>query len=283
MTTSNLSFRDLEIPHFKNVLEIIDQVLTSFGISYYLIGVNAISLEFLEKGYKPPRATKDIDFAIMISSLSDFKQIVSELKKRGFNKVKAPWTLAHEKWNIVIDLLPFGEIEKHDKEGFNEIYTDLHVLGFKEVMEEASEITVENIEIRIPPLEGMVLLKLIAWSDRPEERDNDLNDILWVIERFNELEHENNMSQHWDLIPEPGNEEFDELIFSSRILGRRLRPYLEKSDKLYKRINELLNENTVDPSQSNIAKHWALKRDWSLEYGVKLLNSLKEGVMDKFE
>lgn len=30
----------------------------------------------------------------------------------------------------------------------------------------------------------MVILKLIAWRDRPEERDNDLYDILRIIERY---------------------------------------------------------------------------------------------------
>jgi len=70
MTTSGQTYKELAIPYFKEVFQIIDEVLSERGIPYYLVGVNAIALELLEKGHKPSRGTKDIDFAIMISSMS---------------------------------------------------------------------------------------------------------------------------------------------------------------------------------------------------------------------
>ena len=85
-------------------------------------------------------------------------------------------------FKVAIDLLPFGEIEENYTVNFNERYTDLHVLGFSEVLEEAVQVEIEEKIANIPPLPGMVILKLIAWSDRPEERENDLSDILKIIQ-----------------------------------------------------------------------------------------------------
>lgn len=73
---------------------------------------------------------------------------------------------------------------KQDTVKFNERYTDLHVLGIKEVLEDAQKVKVEEKLINIPPLPGMIILKLVSWSDRPEERGNDLADILRIIEYY---------------------------------------------------------------------------------------------------
>jgi predicted nucleotidyltransferase len=86
----NQTYKELAIPYFKEVFNIVDEVLTKRCIPYYLVGVSAIALELLQDGKKPSRGTKDIDFAIMISSLEDFENVVADLEHFGFNKVKAP-------------------------------------------------------------------------------------------------------------------------------------------------------------------------------------------------
>lgn len=111
MTTSGQTYKELAIPYFKEVFQIIDEILSERGIPYYLVGVNAIALELLESGHKPSRGTKDIDFAVMISSIKAFDEVADQLVTKGFNKVKAPWTLYHPQYKVVIDLLPFGEVE----------------------------------------------------------------------------------------------------------------------------------------------------------------------------
>jgi predicted nucleotidyltransferase len=73
-------------------------VLKNRGIPYYLIGVNAIALEMLRKGIKPSCGTKDIDFAIMVSSLDEYHMIVEEFISKGFSRVAKPWRLNHKKF-----------------------------------------------------------------------------------------------------------------------------------------------------------------------------------------
>lgn len=65
MSTSKQSYKELAIPHFKEVFDIIDRVLTGLGIPYYLIGVSAISLELLQNGW-------NLEFAV---------ELLMELKK----------------------------------------------------------------------------------------------------------------------------------------------------------------------------------------------------------
>ncbi len=120
MSTSNQTYKELAIPYFKEVFDCIDEVMKKLNVPYYLIGAGAIALELLKEGIKPSRRTKDIDFPIMISSIKEFEAIVSELEDHGFNKVETPWALYNPNFNIVIDLLPFGEIEEKFTVNFNE-------------------------------------------------------------------------------------------------------------------------------------------------------------------
>lgn len=195
--TSNQTYKELAIPYFKETFDCIDEIMRGLNIPYYLIGVNAIALELLKEGIKPNRGTKDIDFAVMISTMNEYEKIGDELSAKGFHKVSAPWTFYSDKFKVAIDLLPFGEVEEHFTV---EHRLDLHVLGFREVMEEAVPVQIEEKIANIPPLPGMVILKLIAWSDRPEERENDLSDILKIIQHYYDLAWDEIVEQHYDTL-----------------------------------------------------------------------------------
>lgn len=275
MNTLNQCYKELAIPYFKETFECIDEIMTAHQIPYYLIGVNAMALELLKNGVKPGRGTKDIDFSIMISSMTEYNNISKELVGKGFNKVKAPWTFYSDKYNVAIDVLPFGEIEEQHTVNFNERHTDLHVLGFSEVLEEAIPFPVEEKIVNIPPLPGMVVLKLVAWSDRPEERENDLADILKIIQHYFELAFDEIVEFHNDTFPE---ENFDQLIIAAEVLGRKTKIYLDKSDKLAEQIHTVLDSNLKDTSKSKIAREWTRKLDREIEYTYAILEAFKKGI-----
>lgn len=154
MSSSNQTYKELAIPYFKETFDCIDEVMQELNIPYYLIGVSAIALELLKQGIKPSRGTKDIDFAVMISSMNEYENIKTALDAQGFHKVSAPWTFYSAQFKIVIDILPFGEIEANSTINFQERNADLHVLGFREVMEEAVTVNIEEKIANIPPLPG---------------------------------------------------------------------------------------------------------------------------------
>ncbi|ALJ04492.1 hypothetical protein APS56_04760 [Pseudalgibacter alginicilyticus] len=278
MSKSNQTYKELAIPYFKEVFDIIDDVLVKLNIPYYLIGASAVALELLKGGIKPSRGTKDIDFAIMISSIQEFEAVVEALLKYGFNKVEAPWTLYNDRLNIAIDLLPFGEIEEKFTIQFNERYTDLHVLGFSEVLQESGTVQIEEKSLKIPSLPGMVVLKLIAWSDRPEDRDNDLYDILRIIEHYFDLNFDEIVEHHNDTFPE--EDDLDQFKIAARVLGRKASQFLNISEAINDRILKTINDNVANAKDSVIAKQWIRNREWDLEYAVQILEEFKLGLIE---
>jgi len=275
MNTSNKSYKELAIPYFKQAFDIIDEIMIAQMVPYYLIGASAIALELLKNGVKPSRGTKDIDFAVMISSMEEYETISECLQKKGFNKVKAPWTFYAPQYDVVIDILPFGEVEEKDIEIFNKRYSDLHVLGFKEVLEESNEVRIEEKIANIPPLPGMVILKLVAWSDRPEERENDLADILKIICHYFDHNYDEIVEFHHDTFPE---ETFDEILIAAEVLGRKAKKYLLKSPPLNERIISVMDQNLMKESESKIAIEWARIMDWEVGYTFSVLNAFEKGM-----
>ena len=275
MSTLSQSYKELAIPYFKETFECIDEIMRKHQIPYYLVGVSAIALELLKKGIKPTRGTKDIDFAIMISSFKEYEAITSELVESGYHKLEAPWTFYSEKYGVVLDVLPFGEIEEKDTENFAKRNADLHLLGFTEVLSESTPFPIEEKMVNIPPLPGMILLKLIAWSDRPEERENDLADILKIIQHYFDLEFDEIVEFHNDIFPE---DQFDQKLIAAEVLGRKAKYFLEKSQLLSERIHDILKINLQDESKSQIARDWAKKLGSNIEYAQKILFAFQKGL-----
>jgi len=275
MSTLNQTYKELAIPYFKESFDCIDEVMQELHIPYYLIGVSAIALQLLKEGIKPSRGTKDIDFAVMISSLREYDAIRNALRIRGFQAVAAPWTFYSVQFNVAIDLLPFGEIEENNTDNFNERYTDLHVLGFREVMEEAVPIEIEEKIANVPPLPGMVILKLIAWSDRPEERENDLSDILRIIQHYYTLNWAEIVEKHFDTLE---HDPFDQLMIAAEVLGRNSRLYLQKSEVISARVMHVLASNSESASQSAISRVWARILDKEIAYAYALLCAFQKGI-----
>lgn len=281
MTSTSQSYKELGIPHFKEVFDLLDETFKSRGIPYYLLGATAISLELLKDGKRPSRGSKDIDFAIMISSIEEYEEFTVELERKGFVKVAAPWTFRHPDFDIVVDVLPFGEIEENYTLNFNERNTDLHVLGMKEVMSEPTQVEIDEVLVNIPTLPGMIVLKIVAWSDRPEERENDLGDILLIISEYYWMMSDFIIDNHSDLLELLTDDgELSQRLVSSRALGREAAKYLLLSKPLRDRILLVLEQNFSAQYQSAIAKDWAVKLDQSLDYTLSLLESFLTGIKE---
>lgn len=155
----------------------------------------------------------------------------------------------------------------------------MHVLGFREVLEEAVPVFIEEKIANIPPLPGMVILKLIAWSDRPEDRGDDLPDILRIIEHYYTLAWDEILKFHYDTLE---NDPFDQRMIAAEVLGRKSRLYLDKSKAISVRVLHVLETNLQDASKSVIAREWARKLDASIEYAYSLLNSFYKGLTQDY-
>ena len=80
----------------------------------------------------------------MVSSFAQYDAVKKDLVACGFQLLRLPFTLYHTEHNVVIDLLPFGEIEENDTVNFTSRKVDLVVLGFRETLSETDTIRLDQ-------------------------------------------------------------------------------------------------------------------------------------------
>jgi predicted nucleotidyltransferase len=133
--------------------------------------------------------------------------------------------------------------------------------------------------INVPPLHGMVILKLISWSDRPETRATDLDDIFRIVKHYYDIEGENVFNEGYiDLLEA---DPFDEKLIAASIMGWRIAEILKMSDTLMSKVMQVIKENSLDPEKSNIGKYWAGKNQIDVEYAISILNNIQIGIEEK--
>ena len=233
-----MTFKGLAGPFFAKVFRQIDEVCQQFGVPAYLIGAQARNIHFSEKGVRPPRGTKDIDFVIMLPDLKVYDAICGELENRGFKRVREPYRMIHKDSDTVVDLLPFGEVEEEGTVKFTDRNTELSMLGMKEVMESAEEKQLDEMIIKVPPLAGIFILKLIAYSDRPD-RKKDLDDIKDIFLNYFEINEDRIYAETKDEMDQISVDNFRREA-GAVLLGKDLKPILQRSAELEDRIVRMI-------------------------------------------
>ena len=179
---------------------------------------------------------------------------------------------------LEVDLLPFGAIEDEDGRVLtNGIgLTNISLQGFSEVYEEGLPILDLEGEhqFKFCTLPGIVLLKMIAWDDRPEIRRDDINDISDILNNFFNMYDNEIWENHSDLFVD----ETDDLKhIAARVMGREMSKIANRNEKLFKRIKGILNANTIDMTKSKMAVITIGYFQNTIEENVYLLKKIKEG------
>jgi len=265
------------------ILEALERGFMKFGIDYYLIG--ALAREVWMRGLKditPKRATSDIDFGVLIQNSDLFDELKTYLVKvEGFTNHSGSAFVLFAPDGRQIDILPFGEIEKQGKITMKgKAMTTLYFDGMKEVYEEGvPEVTFEGkITFKVCTLPGIVILKLVAWDDRPEIRGDDLTDIADIIFHFFNIYDELIWSEHNDLF---GDEKELEII-SARVLGREMGKILRRNENLKMRILSLLPSNGATKAKQ-ISTIIAGKLEKSIDEVSVLLSAIETGIHETSE
>ncbi len=263
----------------KEVFNAVESTCKNLDINFYIIGAVAREIWFSKEG-KTSRATKDIDFAVYISYEDQFIVLKENLiNNHGFSEIKGNSFVLLSPNGIQIDLLPFGAIEVENGVQIRGLdLTNIQVTGFKEVYEGATDnIKFENDhEFKIATLPGIVLLKFIAYDDRPEHRKSDILDITKIIQYFFELESEMIYENHNDL--------FDTYIsldkIAARVIGREMSKALIKNSHLLERINLILN-NAIQNDDSSLTLLMTENTPYTIEEGNDLLKEILVGIAEK--
>ena len=234
MSRSNLTYKAYSFADHKEVYAVLEQVFKKFGVHYYLIGANARDVQLYKAGVKPNRGTADIDFAVMLPNLQTYEEIKAELKSKGFADAygNVPHRLIYAVTNSVVDLLPYGAISQQNTVNFTDRDMELSVIGMNEVGNATENFEhPEGITIPVSPAHGIVILKLISWSEKPE-RTKDLQDIkslLAVAWELYEAEVFVENSPYSDVLD---IEPFQMHIAAAQVMGRKMQEVLNSNTEL---------------------------------------------------
>jgi predicted nucleotidyltransferase len=280
---SSVSLTEFHRQRFSPIFEQIERACQQINVDFYLVGAVARDISMALHGLKAPRVTRDLDLAVLVPTESDYQQLRDTLLAQGdFAEVKAmPFTLKYAEQTDV-DLLPFGGLELSSGIRVNrgEGVARLAVTGFAEVYEHGTKLITldEQFTFRVCDLPGMVLLKLIAYDDRPEHRGKDLADISFILKHYLDITEAELFDSHYDLIENQVSSEQS----AARILGRHIRPLLEPSAPLRKRITGILDRAIAEgPAGSVIRQIQAAQyRNAPLDTVLHLVQSLRKGLDD---
>lgn len=265
-------------PEISGMLSALERGFEKFGIDFYLVG--AVARDVWMSGINkitPRRTTGDIDFAVLINDKGVYEQLKEYLiSEEDFHPTKEN-AFVLIKNNTEVDLMPFGAIEDEQSrvtvQGTG--YTTMRVPGFKEVYKsDLPEMDLDGDHtFKFSTLPGIVMLKLLAWDDRPEARRDDIRDISDILNHFFDMYDNEIWENHNDLF----NEEADLKMIAARVMGREIKKIAANNEKLYTRIADILEVNTANVANSRMAAIMIEYFDNTMKDNVELLKQLKLG------
>jgi len=267
-------------PEITEMLYALERGLDKFGIDFYLVGAVARNVWMTGiNNIAPRRTTGDIDFAVLINDKGVYEALKTYLIiTEGFQPYKGNEYVLIWKENLEVDLLPFGAIDDEDAK-FNSNglgSTSISLQGFSEIYNDGlPTLDLEGKhQFKFCTLPGIVLLKLIAWDDRPESRRDDIKDISDILNHFFDMNDNEIFENHHDLFEK---EEASLKHIAARVMGREMSKIAKKNELLFSRIVGILDSNTLVSQNSEMAKIMVEYYDNTIDDNVQLLKHLRQG------
>jgi len=136
-----------------------------------------------------------------------------------------------------------------------------------------------KIDIKISSVEGITILKFIAWKDRKPEKvsGKHVRDIALIVNTYFEATVEEIATEFSDLFNE---ENFDEIRCGARALGLRMRQISHHSNPLTDELTALFSYILENKDSSLFVNQLSteMKRDYEFCYGV--VEALAQGFQE---
>jgi predicted nucleotidyltransferase len=192
--------------------------------------------------------TLDIDFGIKIKDWKSYSKIEAELIRTGlFKQRKEKHRFLFD--NTIIDIIPFGDISDNENQISwpPEYSVIMSVSGFEEAYQHATPIIVNHdpyLEIKVPTIPGLAVLKILSWKHSYPERPKDAEDLLFIMEKYEHTDIIDRLFKEKAEILE--SEAFDYRMASTRILGQDMSKIC--NPHTLAEINDIFNEETSEAS-----------------------------------
>lgn len=212
----------ISLEHVKAISEI-KKAADVLGIHFFII--RATARDFVLNclyGIKAPRMTLDIDFGIKIKDWESYSKIEAALIRTClFEQRKEKHRFLFD--NTTIDIIPFGNISDNENQirWPPEYSVIMSVSGFEEAYQHATPIIVDHnpyLEIKVPTLPGLAVLKILSWKHSYPERPKDAEDLLFIMKDYEHTDLMDRLFKEKAEILE--SEVFDYKMTSIRILGQ---------------------------------------------------------------
>jgi predicted nucleotidyltransferase len=234
--------------YLSDLILAIQPHLEELDIDHFIVGAVSRDLALsINKEFESKRKTEDVDIAIRISNIHQFETLAQRLKDSGeFTEVsKNPIKLIFRE-AIEIDLLPFGDLENELREVHIPMPARpfvLRVPGLKEVQEHIQEYKLPNGKlIYYCPLEGIVLLKLVSWYEKPE-RTKDAKDIEHICHVYFDYSGDDIYLLSGELMNQYDESDYNYKTYvASHYLGRKVREIIKENPLLLQIINRKLEK-----------------------------------------
>ncbi len=134
------------------------------------------------------------------------------------------------------------------------------------------------LDVKVPTIPGMALMKVISWNDRYPERSKDAEDLLFFMEHYADAGNEDRMfDNEVELLQMEG---FDLVLAGIRLLGRDMAAIADEATG--RAIIEILEAETVDQQRYRLVQDMAGSAhtyDRSEKILTKLMR-LKQGFLE---
>ncbi len=275
-----MSLNKIRQGDLKPVFDALEEAFNKLSIDFYLIGAIARDIWYA-KGNAFSTGTRDVDFAVFIANQEDYNLLKSYLiKQKNFVESKTNAFVFISPEGLVVDILPFGEIEINDSVHIvGEGLTFIRLNGFKEVFELGTERLVLETghTFEVATLPSIVLLKLISFDDRPEQRLKDPGDIASIIQNYFDLQSDNIYENHTDLFD---NADFTLQKAGARIIGREIKTIIESNTILKRRITDILISHINQADESMFIRNMQTGDNFVLSVAVDWLNEILKGITE---
>jgi len=223
MTSISFNLSGKLDPSLVDVLRMLNQVATALDIRFFIVGAMArdIVLEYCY-GIRSARGTRDLDVAVEVADWNEFQRLSIELVATGkFAATREPHAFRVGSYRM--DIVPFGGISG-DQRTISwppEHGVVMTIMGFQDAYESAMTLRLSNkpvLDVKVPTIPGMALMKVISWHDRYPERSKDAEDLLFLMDHYSDARNEERIyEEEAELLQAEG---FDLVMAGVRLLGR---------------------------------------------------------------
>jgi predicted nucleotidyltransferase len=252
-------------PSITRVLRTLDPIAREAGCAYFVAGATARDLILVNiHGLRPGRATRDIDFGIAVESWARFALLKERLVTTGDftsdrrSLQRLTYSDQAAGFSMPVDLIPFRGVTAADGTIEWPPSRDIvmNVAGFEEALASSIPLQIEeNLIVRVASIPGLMILKLVAWSDRGRETDKDGADIYRLLTSYADAGNTDRLyDQEMELLETAG---FDLQLAGAELLGRDvahlcapsalavIRSVIESEDTFERLVNHMVRTSAV--------------------------------------